>query len=503
MKFFSRALASGLTAVAVILGIMFSGSAAQATVTPSSGPVAGGTSVTVTGIHFVQVAAGDKFTLGLTNEGTVYAWGDNTEGELGNGTTTSSLTPVQVKGVSGAGFLTGVTSIAAGYKHSMAVTASGLFAWGFNSNGQLGDGSTTTRLTPVQVKGPQGVGFLTEVTSVSGGYFHSIAATSSGLYSWGSNSDGQLGDGTTVDSWTPTLIALSGVTSVAAGGYHSLAVTSGDLYSWGTNFYGQLGVGTNTDSLTPILVPLSGVTSVAAGGWSSFAVTASGLFAWGDNEHGQLGDGTTGNRNAPAHIALDGVLSVSTFFQNSAALTTSGVYTWGWNRFGQLGNGTTRDSSLPLQVPLEHVTGISVGTYRTMAMTPSGVYGWGYNDFGEIGDGTITEQWTPVLGANFQPGSVYFGSTAGTGVASSGQLWSATSPAGHAGLSSIAAVANVFGGTTAASPATVSWNAGTFTYEAALANTGPPNMLPFGVASVGALLLGAGLLFGLRRQLKK
>ena len=136
------------TLVAVV-GVLTTPLAASAVVVPDLSAVAGGTAVTISGIHFVQVVAGDSHSLGLTSEGPVFAWGNNSSGQLGNGITTSSSTPVQVTGVGGSGMLTGVTSIAAGAFHSLALTATGVIAWGSNDYGKLGDGTTTQRSTPV------------------------------------------------------------------------------------------------------------------------------------------------------------------------------------------------------------------------------------------------------------------------------------------------------------------------------------------------------------------
>ena len=162
-----------------------------------------------------KVAGGPYHSLTLKNDGTVWAWGRNDFGELGNGTTTSRYTPVQVKG------LTNVVAIAAGYDHSLALRSDGtVWAWGLNGNGQLGDGTTTNRTTPVQVKG------LTNVVAIAAGVYHSLAIRSDGtVWTWGYNTYGQLGDGTTTNKTTPVQVkGLTNVVAIAAGVYHSLAL---------------------------------------------------------------------------------------------------------------------------------------------------------------------------------------------------------------------------------------------------------------------------------------
>ena len=148
MKLFHRALVSGATAVAMILAFLFSSSGAQATVTPSSGPTSGGTTITVQGISFVSVHTGENYALGLTSEGTLYSWGANQWGQLGNGSTSNSNTPQPVLGEGGVGILQGVTQVSAGTYHVIAVTPEGVFAWGDNQFGQLGIGTTSNQANP-------------------------------------------------------------------------------------------------------------------------------------------------------------------------------------------------------------------------------------------------------------------------------------------------------------------------------------------------------------------
>ncbi|MBV8940689.1 MAG: hypothetical protein JO321_10585 [Solirubrobacterales bacterium] len=225
------------------------------------------------GTKVSKVAAGYGHSLAVTSTGTVLAWGDNAYGQLGDGGTTDSHRPVTVKLPAG----TKVTAVAAGYGHSLAVTSAGsLLAWGLNTSGQLGNGSTTNSPVPVKVKLPAG----TRVTAVAAGYGHSLVVTATGsLLAWGLNTSGQLGNGSTTDSHLPVKVKLprgTKVSKVAAGNYHSLAVTlTGSLLAWGNNSYGELGNGSTTGSHAPVKVKLptgTKVSKVAAGHGHSLAL---------------------------------------------------------------------------------------------------------------------------------------------------------------------------------------------------------------------------------------
>jgi alpha-tubulin suppressor-like RCC1 family protein len=212
----------------------------------------------------VAIAAGPYHGLALKNNGTAWAWGNGSDGKLGDGTSANRYTPVQVSN------LTGVTKIAAGFYHSLAVKSDGTaWAWGRNSSGQLGDNTTTNRASPVQISG------LTNVTALAGGDTHSLGAKSDGTaWAWGSNQYGKLGDGTTTNRTAPMQVSgLTGATTVAAGQYHSLALKSdGTVRSWGRNDDGQLGDGTTTQRTTPVQVSgVTGIQAITAGGNSSLS----------------------------------------------------------------------------------------------------------------------------------------------------------------------------------------------------------------------------------------
>jgi alpha-tubulin suppressor-like RCC1 family protein len=343
--------------------------------------------------------------------GSAWAWGYNGSGQLGNGTTTNSSTPVAVSLPSG----TTVTAIAGGSSHSLALTSGGqVLAWGDNTYGQLGNGTTTNSSIPVAVSLPSG----TTVTGIAGGSNHSLALTSSGqVLAWGSNVQGQLGNGTTTNSSTPVAVSLpSGttVTAIAGGGFHSLALTStGQVLAWGFNASGQLGNGTPTNSSSPVAVSLpSGttVTAIAGGVYHSLALTSSGqVLAWGSNGYGELGNGTTTNSSTPVAVSLPSgttVTAIAGGHEHSLALTSTGqVLAWGSNLYGELGNGTTTNSSTPVAVSLPSgttVTAIAGGVYHSLALTSTGqVLAWGYNFSGQLGNGSTTNSSTPVAVSAF------------------------------------------------------------------------------------------------------
>ncbi len=338
--------------------------------------------------------------------GSLRAWGLNSFGQLGDGTTTNSDTPVKVQLPAG----TRVTSMRAGCGHTLALTTTGrVLAWGYNNDGELGDRTTTSSLTPVKVVLPQG----TRVKAIRAGCFHSLALTTKGhVLAWGFGGQGELGIGSTLSSPDPVRVTLpkgTKVRAISAGSGHSLAVTTtGRLYAWGSNGSGQLGDGTTIDRDTPVRVKLpkgTKVTLIAAGEGHSLARTSTGrVLAWGDNTDGDLGNGTTTGSLTPVTVKLPRRAKVRGLFggcAQSLARTARGhVLAWGDNSTGALGNGTTTNSDIPVRVKLPahtKVTAVAAGCDHNLALTARGhVLAWGFGALGQLGNGTTTNSDLPV-----------------------------------------------------------------------------------------------------------
>ncbi len=341
-----------------------------------------------------QVSAGGGHVLALKSDGTVWSWGENREGQLGDGTTVDKHTPVKVSG------LTDMVALSSGSYHSLALKSDGtVWAWGENWYGQLGDGTTVDKHTPVKVSG------LTDVVALSTGTCYSLALKSDGtVWSWGQNWAGQLGDGTTEDRITPVQVSgLTDVVALSGAEMHSLALKSdGTIWAWGENWYGQLGDGTTVDKHTPVKVSgLADMVALSSGNYHSLALKSDGtVWAWGVNERGQLGDGTTVDRHTPVKVSgLTDVVALNTGSQHSLVLKSDGtVWAWGRNWYGQLGDGTTVDRHTSVKVSgLTDVVALSGAESHSLALKSDGtVWAWGRNSTGQLGDGTTVGSHTPV-----------------------------------------------------------------------------------------------------------
>lgn len=326
-------------------------------------------------------------------------WGDNSAGQLGDGTLTPSVVPTPVTG------LAGVRMVAAGGRHELAVTASGsVVAWGDDAFGQLGNGVASAsgdNEVPVAVPG------LSGVTAVAAGEEHSLALLKNGtVMAWGDGSEGQLGDGSTATSAVPVPVKnLTGVTAIAAGGLFSLALLSnGTVMAWGDGGNDQLGDGRAANSSVPVPVKnLTGVTAIAAGSQHALALLSNGkMMAWGDNELGQLGDGSAAGGAVPVPVVkLTGVRAIAAGYFHSLALLSNGtVMVWGENSFSELARPESLlDSDVPLTVPgLGKATAIAASGMFSLAIVAGGkVEAWGDNAAGQLGNGTVATNPPPTL----------------------------------------------------------------------------------------------------------
>jgi len=335
----------------------------------------------------VLVAVGPASPAAADGGSIVYGWGSNDDGAVGIGTAGEP----QVRPMPVVGQAPDVVQVTGGYQYSVALHADGtVWTWGDNEFGTLGDGSTAPfRTTPGRVPG------LPPIAQVDAGVISVLAVGVDGsVWAWGDNRFGQLGDGTQVDRSRPVQVPISRVTQVAAGGFSfSMARRSdGTVWTWGRNDLGELGDGTNTNRLTPVraLTPY-GIAQVAAGGGHALALRFDGsVWAWGDNEAGQLGDGTIwawgynaqgqlgdGSTTTPSHpvhlTQPTGVARIDAGQWSSLAVLADGtLWAWGSNTDGEAGNGHVGGHVLvPTQVPgLTGVVQVSAGFTTVLALAP-------------------------------------------------------------------------------------------------------------------------------------
>jgi alpha-tubulin suppressor-like RCC1 family protein len=308
------------------------------------------------GTNWKQVACGYLYTAAIKTDGTLWSWGRNNYGQIGDGTSISTTvfksTPVQV------GLLTNWKQVTCGFQHTAAIKTDGtLWTWGYNNYGQLGDSTLIDKSLPVQV------GSMTNWKQVACGFWHTAAIQTDGtLWTWGYNLYGQLGDGTaspTVFKSSPVKVGLlTNWNQVAGGLYHRTAAikTDGTLWTWGFNNYGQLGDGSLIDKSSPVYITgISNWKQVSCGNYHTAAITTDGtLWAWGLNTRGQLGDSTIDNKSLPVQVgSLTNWKQVGCGDAHTAAIKTDGtLWSAGYNGDGQLGDGTVITKSSPVQVGL-------------------------------------------------------------------------------------------------------------------------------------------------------
>jgi len=388
-------------------------------------------------------ACGQGHILVTMADYTVWACGYGGSGQLGQDAVTDSYTLVKVKGVGGAGFLADIVAVAAAGDLSVAATSAGaVFAWGYDTHGQCGQGSDGgTYRTPVQVKDAPGTGFLANITKiVSSGSLSActLALDSDGhLWAWGHGFYGQCGQNDNVNHNLPVQVrnfdnsdVIEGIVDIWGGGNHIFFAldSSGNLWGWGYNQAGELALGNTTITRLPALVKasavvyLTDVVEVASGydylnankGHSVFRKSDGSVWCVGDNSHGQCGDNTIVNRAYPVRVLgvggtgyLLNILRISASFNESFAASANRVYGWGYNRYGDFGQGNTTEVHTPIAI--HNVVGspgfitavvdiFANQNYGFHMIKDDGrLYGVGENANGRLGDGTVTDRTLPVL----------------------------------------------------------------------------------------------------------
>jgi alpha-tubulin suppressor-like RCC1 family protein len=318
--------------------------------------------------------------------------GLNADGQLGNGSTTNRVTA----GATSLG--TNIVQIASGREHAYALDDAGrVWAWGDNSRGAVGDGTNTDRPTPVLLG-------LTNVAEVEAGHYHGIARRTDGtVWTWGYGSLGQLGLGTTNNRTSPAQVpGIGDAVAVAAGRDMSYVVRAdGTMLAFGLNSFGELGDGTTTRRLSPVAVQdLTGVAEVSGGRNHALVRRDDGsVWAFGAGDYGQLGTGSIGNRLLPVQVLAGPVIHVDAGAEHSLAVMADGtVRSWGRGYRGQLGLGTTTTRTSPTAVPgLTGIVEVGDGRDQSFAMNATGdIWAWGYNDTGQLADGTTAQRNSPV-----------------------------------------------------------------------------------------------------------
>ncbi len=375
--------------------------------------IAGGSSGGVT-----QISAGNDHACAVI-QGKAYCWGRNNYGQLGNNLTTDSSVPIPVYA---GGVLSGktITAIVAGGVDSTCAVADGkVYCWGNNSLGQLGDGTTVERHVPVAVN-TSGVLSGKTVTDVGHDYHHTCALASGSVYCWGLGASGQLGNGTTSNSSIPVAVNTSGVlsgksvTAIAVSNSTTCALANGQDYCWGWNNNGQLGNNSTASSSVPVAVYTGGVlsgktvTAISLGGNHGCAVASGQAYCWGWNAYGQLGNNAVTNSSIPVAVNTSGVLSGKTVTSlgdkgdaDTCAIANGKVYCWGHNGRGKLGNNSTTNSSVPVAVDTSGVLNnkvidsITTGNWNC-AIASGQAYCWGRNDWGQLGNNSTTDSHVPV-----------------------------------------------------------------------------------------------------------
>ena len=370
-----------------------------------------------------EVSLGDHHTVLLTNQGRVFTWGYNYFGQLGIGNTTDSIEPIEITHMFDLNPTEKIIKIAAGTLHTGALTDQGrVFTWGYNGNGQVGNDSTVKQLKPEDITSRFTLTYNERIIDIIlGDGMTGAYTTKNRVFIWGKSLDDQA----TEDLLVPTDISEyfevtygQAIETMALGGNHiGLLTTDGRLYMWGKNNSGQLGNGTEVSETSPIditnqfdLVAGERLVDISLGKNHSSALTSSGrLYMWGYNYFGQLGDGTNQRKTQPIDITSAISLNLNEYIeaiemggQHTSILTSEGrVYVWGLNNYGQLGLEVDQKSLLPLELVIGgqdgNIAAMVLGGNHSLAKTKDGIlYVWGKNTNGQLGNGQVEDEDQPV-----------------------------------------------------------------------------------------------------------
>ena len=392
--------------------------------TSRSSPVQIGATPLAETNNWSLAANGNYHTIAIKTDGTMWSWGKNEYGQIGDNAVINRSSPVQV------GALTTWSKIDGGDLYSMALKTDGtMWTWGYNANGELGQNNVINRSSPVQL----GAEITWSKIAANSGFSMAIK-TDSTMWSWGNNEFGQIGDNTVIKRSSPVQVgALTTWSQIAGGRYHSIAIkTDGTMWTWGYNNFGQLGSNTTyNNKSSPVQVGgLTTWSKIASSAYNSLAIKTDGtIWTWGYNINGQLGDNTILYRSSPVQVgALTTWLQAVVGYANTVAIKTDGtMWTWGRNELGQIGDNTVIYRSSPVQLgALTTWSVISANKHTNSAIETDGTwYSWGYNQSGQIGDNTVISRSSPT-----QIGAAIYGwsqvsakSESGAAVRADGSLW--------------------------------------------------------------------------------
>jgi RHS repeat-associated protein len=339
----------------------------------------------------LSLSAGQRHAMALRSDGSIWAWGTNQVGELGLGTNTLAMWPMQISSLSN------VVWVSAGPLHTLAVQGNGtVWAWGTNNDGRLGTGTFTATSNPVPVIS------ITNAVMVAAGANHSLAILANGkVMAWGANSGGQLGTGNTISSNQPVLAgSFTNAIAVAAGTNFSLALTAdGSVWAWGTNNFGQLGIGNTTSQSMPVkITTISNIVQIAAGGAHCLALASNGVvYAWGANPQGQLGDGSTINKTTPESVPTFGATTnlgtvkwiASGYNSSAAVLTTGRLFYWGGYGNGTVYTNSAQATELCANSGFVFQNVVYGDGYLLANKLDGSTWAWGFNQYSQWGNGNI------------------------------------------------------------------------------------------------------------------